>query len=124
MDYTLFESLHQKHGLTYQQSYDEILKVVKSVAEYNGLLFGGTVRSLYIPYLLFKDPIPLENLHTNNLDFWFTNQENANKFIEMLNIYKDRYHSSGKNGYFRYPMSKKNYILEYKNNPFLSCVIL
>lgn len=106
-----------KYGYTHEEIYNEVIRIIKIAATENGLLFGTPVRSFFIPYEF--GGFPLNVLKLKCLSFWFTHQENADKFIEKLNVSQsDRY------GYQDcLIIEKEGLYLKYKNNPFFYCKI-
>jgi hypothetical protein len=119
-----------KEKLSYCDGYVRDIKLLEDVltvaGKHNGRVFGGFVRDVIVPRLTN----PECEVHFNDVDIWFTKQEEADAFIKDVNVFLESMentklysseHRVIKPGTLHYTFGRTQYHL-YKGEKFVSFI--
>lgn len=92
---------------------DEIYEVLRIATNYNGKCFGGFVRDVIVP----RENNPNGDYIFNDVDIWFTNEEDVNKFVEKVPKLKPFTHNFENKPTESYGFLRKKYCFNLYKEP-------
>lgn len=99
--------------LTAKDVIDQVDEIILCAAKHNGKVFGGYVRDVIVPMKFHK--CTTLGVDFNDLDFWFTKQEDADNFVkEMELLSSDDFNQTG--GTERYPFKVQHHKFNINNS--------
>jgi len=106
-------------GYSRRDVFQHAEKLVEIAAKYNGVVFGGYVRDVIVPISEFG--YSFDEVDFEDLDFWFTSQEDADLFVEDSGLRKDPKQDE-QNGY--YPVNRNQCYSQYDGRNFIICDVM